>query len=94
MRLKEIEIKAIKDAVEMYDKDAKVYLFGSRVDDCKRGGDIDIIISSDKIQYKEKLKIYSEIMKTLDEQKIDILIHKNKDNNQFISDSIGQSILL
>ena len=94
MRLKEIEIKAIKDAVEMYDKDAKVYLFGSRVDDSKRGGDIDIIISSDKIQYKEKLKIYSEIMKTLDEQKIDILIHKNKDNNQFISDSIGQSILL
>ena len=41
MRLNEKEITAIKKAVQKnFGKDTSVYLFGSRTDDAKRGGDI------------------------------------------------------
>ena len=49
MRLKTFEVAAIKDAVYEFDQEAKIYLFGSRADDAKRGGDIDLFILSNKI---------------------------------------------
>ena len=57
MRLKKEEIKTIKDTIKKFDKSAKIYLFGSRIDDNKRGGDIDILIDSPKIGFKELIKI-------------------------------------
>ncbi|WP_119344899.1 nucleotidyltransferase domain-containing protein [Facilibium subflavum] len=45
MRLKIFEVKAIKGAVsQLFGQDAKVYLFGSRVDDKQKGGNIDLYI--------------------------------------------------
>lgn len=73
MRLKEYEIEAIKEAVNKFDKDAQVYLFGSRTDNTKRGGDIDILILSNKIKNREVRKIRLEIFNSLGEQKIDIV---------------------
>ena len=52
MRLTPDQITAIKSAAaENFGTDASVSLFGSRVDDSKRGGDIDLLIrtSQDKI---------------------------------------------
>ncbi|MBI5206523.1 MAG: nucleotidyltransferase domain-containing protein [Candidatus Firestonebacteria bacterium] len=46
MRLKDDQIKHIKNTIETLDKNAKIYLFGSRVDDYKKGGDIDLLIMS------------------------------------------------
>ena len=42
MRLEPEEVDGILVAVRSFDPDAQVYLFGSRVDDRKRGGDIDL----------------------------------------------------
>jgi len=36
MRLKDLEIKTIKDAMYTLYKNARIHLFGSRVDDSKR----------------------------------------------------------
>ncbi len=47
MRLSEIEQKTIKESVSAFDKQAKIVLFGSRVRDAARGGDIDLSIISD-----------------------------------------------
>ena len=48
MRLSEFEIDAIKTAVNKYfEQGAKVYLFGSRVDENKHGGDIDLYVETD-----------------------------------------------
>lgn len=49
MRLQIEEKQAITDAVKKFDGKASTYLFGSRVDDTKRGGDIDILVISDMI---------------------------------------------
>ncbi|MBS3780469.1 MAG: nucleotidyltransferase domain-containing protein [Desulfovermiculus sp.] len=74
MRLSTTEQQAIKDAVFSADPQARIYLFGSRVDDTKRGGDIDLLIFYPKITFKDKLDIKAKIFDKMDEQKIDLLI--------------------
>jgi hypothetical protein len=47
MRLTELQIAAIREtAAEIFGNDAGVWLFGSRTDDQKRGGDIDLLIQT------------------------------------------------
>ncbi len=94
MRLKDYEVRVIKDAVYSLDKNAKIFLFGSRVDDKKRGGDIDLIVVSEKMNYNDKLRIYTNIFKKLEEQKIDIILYNGKDDNFFVRDSLKESIQL
>jgi uncharacterized protein len=77
MRLTENEIKAIKNSILSEDKKAKIYLFGSRVVDDKKGGDIDILILSRKLDFSNVLSIKKKIFDNLEEQKIDIVIGKN-----------------
>jgi len=52
LRLKDREIEAIKKIANLIFKDPKIYLFGSRVNDNLRGGDIDLYI---RIDYKPNL---------------------------------------
>lgn len=63
----------------------KVYLFGSRVDDNKRGGDIDLYIETrvkDKI-VERKIKMLGKLHEVLGEQKIDIVVN-NFRSDKFI----------
>jgi predicted nucleotidyltransferase len=73
MRLKDSEVSIIKDAIKNFDENAEIILFGSRVDDNAKGGDIDLLIISDKIKNSEKRKIRLKIFDQLEEQKIDII---------------------
>jgi len=77
MRLSRIEKNVILSAIKCIDPHAAVYLFGSRVDNDKTGGDIDILICSETISLDGKLKIKSEIFKRLDEQKLDLIIRND-----------------
>ncbi|MCK4799051.1 MAG: nucleotidyltransferase domain-containing protein [Spirochaetes bacterium] len=77
MRLSEKEINVIKNSILEEDKNAKVYLFGSRVDDKKRGGDIDILVVSDRLSYSDIIDIKRRIFDEIEEQKIDIIITKD-----------------
>ena len=74
MRLTKTQISTIKSIIQSYDKDAEIRLFGSRVDDTKRGGDIDLIVVSHKLKYGDKLLIRSELKEHLGDRKIDIII--------------------
>ena len=49
MRLKKFEVQIIKKAIHSLEPDVAIYLFGSRADDSKKGGDIDLLIFSRKI---------------------------------------------
>jgi predicted nucleotidyltransferase len=74
MRLSDRERNAIVSAVHRYDAQAQVFLFGSRVDDAKRGGDIDLLVKSASIGTVERRRIRRAISDAIGEQKIDILV--------------------
>ena len=57
MRLDSEQAQAIKDVVAQSDAGAEVFLFGSRVRDEGRGGDIDLLIMSSKIDLDERRRI-------------------------------------
>ena len=77
MRLKECEIKTIEKAIHAFDPEAVIYLFGSRVDDHQKGGDIDLLIFSNSLAYGDKLKIKYKLFEQMEEQKIDLVIARD-----------------
>ncbi|GIV29702.1 MAG: hypothetical protein KatS3mg028_0768 [Bacteroidia bacterium] len=84
MRLDEQTKNIIKQSVLKLDSEANVYLFGSRTDDTKKGGDIDILVLSGKLKSIDKIKILTNIYQQMEEQKIDIVIAKTLDDNPFV----------
>ena len=94
MRISEIEKTTIVNAILEKDKNAQIFLFGSRTDDFKKGGDIDILVQSDKIGLLEIVKIKNTIFKNILEQKIDILVSKSNETNHFVDFISNQLISL
>ncbi len=93
MRLTEKEIQLFKDQILPFDANAGIYLFGSRIDDEKKGGDIDLLVISDKIGFVDKIKIRTGIFKHLEEQKLDLLVKKDF-NDTFVKVIEDQLICL
>ena len=77
MRLSQKEISSIKTNILNFDRNAKIYLFGSRTNDKAKGGDIDILVISDKIGIKEKTKKKNVIFKKIVEQKLELVVKKD-----------------
>ena len=76
MRLSEKEIQAIVEvARRIYGQAVEVYLFGSRVDDSKRGGDIDLLLRNQvkKKGILERMRFLTELKMLVGEQKIDVV---------------------
>ena len=94
MRISEIEKTTIVNAILEKDKNAQIFLFGSRSDDFKKGGDIDILVQSDEIGLLEIVKIKSTIFKNIPEQKIDLLVSKSNETNHFVDFIRNQLISL
>mgnify|MGYP001806202911 CR=1 FL=1 len=74
MRLTPIEQETIHESIASIDPDAEIYLFGSRLDDQARGGDIDLFVLSHRIDLMGKLDLLARLHRTLGEQKIDLMI--------------------
>ena len=77
MRLSRKEIETIlKVANEIYGKGVKVYLFGSRTDDNKRGGDIDLLLRRTPQSnggILKRIRMAARLKELLGDQKIDII---------------------
>jgi predicted nucleotidyltransferase len=74
MRISTLEIDNLLRSVKSIDRNALVYLFGSRTDNHKKGGDIDIAILSKLVNLKEKIEIRYNFYQAFGEQKLDLLI--------------------
>jgi predicted nucleotidyltransferase len=83
MRLSKKEIKILKTILYKLNSDAKLYLFGSRVDDSKRGGDIDLLIVSDNFTKKLLRRFRVEFFKCFGEQKLDVIVDDGSFLNPF-----------
>jgi len=79
MRLTEQQIDTIRsETAKAFGTNAQVRLFGSRVDDTRRGGDIDLHIETD-LQGGEAQRaadrLYVALIHKLGDQRIDIITH-------------------
>ncbi len=75
MRLNKKQLNSIKTNFTNFFDDGKIYLFGSRVDDSKKGGDIDLYISTknkENLAYK-KIQFLAKVKREIGEQKIDVV---------------------
>ena len=95
MRLSKREIEAILQVAEdIYGTDVKVYLFGSRVDDSRRGGDIDLLVrtTSEKKGILARVRMAARIKSLIGDQKIDII--GDYEDNQVVQEALKNGILL
>ena len=94
MRLSQKEKQEIKKTLKEIFGDVKIYIFGSRLDDSKRGGDIDIFLQTSKPiknkrvkRAKAKLLLEEKLLKP-----IDIII--DEDANSLIKEQAMQGVKL
>ncbi|HHO42078.1 MAG TPA: nucleotidyltransferase domain-containing protein [Epsilonproteobacteria bacterium] len=94
MRLSQEQIKVLKDRLKTISSTAKLYLFGSRVDDTKKGGDIDLLVVSKEMTKKDLRYLRIEFFKHFGEQKIDIVLDNGEFNNPFTKHIMKKAVLL
>jgi predicted nucleotidyltransferase len=77
MRLTQRQQRVINDAAaQTFGPDAKVILFGSRLDDQKRGGDIDLLVECPRPVANAGIiaaRMAAKIQMQLGERKVDVL---------------------
>lgn len=99
MRLTENQIAAINQtAKKHFGISAKVYLFGSRVDNNKKGGDIDLLINSDetgRLTFQNKIQFLIDLKARIGDRKIDVVFDiKNRHSSNFLNSIKRQSVEL
>ncbi|MFA7091210.1 MAG: nucleotidyltransferase domain-containing protein [Arcobacteraceae bacterium] len=94
MRLYQEQIKVLKDTLKTISSTAQLYLFGSRVDDTKKGGDIDLLVVSKEMTKKDLRALRIEFFKHFGEQKMDIVLDNGEFKNPFTRHIIKKAIAL
>ncbi|MDD3073619.1 MAG: nucleotidyltransferase domain-containing protein [Eubacteriales bacterium] len=93
MRLTQREVEAIKDVIGERDEQAQVYLFGSRAYDDLRGGDIDLLVITQKLEQNDVWKLKYALWERIGEQKIDIVVAQD-DSHPFVRIALKEGVLL
>lgn len=90
MRLTPDQQVAIRTAAaEAFGAGAAVWLFGSRADDAKRGGDIDLLVrpaqdAADQL-FDRKIRMLTRLERLLGERKVDVVIESPNDSRPIVS---------
>ncbi len=93
---KEIIVSCTKDKLG---KNSRIILFGSRTDDNRKGGDIDLLIqpgiqASQEEMLKKKIFLLLEIERKLGEQNIDIIIQQSNDQRKIVNTALITGIVI
>lgn len=83
MRLSANEIATIKCSFTKIFGTGNIYLFGSRVDDDQKGGDIDLYLDPDdkKNLYQKKIKFLVKVELAIGEQQIDVVFAEDPERH-------------
>ena len=89
MRLTQDQIAGIRQATaKSFGEGSRVWLFGSRVDDERRGGDIDLLILPTQPapgpEIERKIRFLGQLEKSLGERKIDVIIEAEGDRRPIV----------
>jgi uncharacterized protein len=76
MRLSASEISAIREELGRLDPEAEVYLYGSRADDTARGGDVDLLVVSDKLAFRDVMRLRTGILDRIGWQQLDLTVRR------------------
>ncbi len=88
MRLSANDIAIIKKAAQEIYGDVDLWLFGSRVDDQARGGDIDLLLETkNEVGLEQKIKFLTKIERLGIERKVDLVIKSANCEYKTIFDS-------
>jgi predicted nucleotidyltransferase len=79
MRLTTSEADAIREEVSRLDPAAELYLYGSRTDDAARGGDIDLLVVSDKLAFRDVLHLRTRILDRIGWQQLDLVTRRRNE---------------
>lgn len=77
MRLTAQQARIIREEVRRCDPQAEVYLFGSRAIDTARGGDIDLLVLSEKINFRDLLQLRRRILDAIGWQQLDLVVRRH-----------------
>ena len=81
MRLTETQRHSIKSAVtSILGEGGRVWLFGSRVDDAKRGGDIDLYVEASPHPLMDEMRCKQYLEEALDIP-VDLIVRRPGDNS-------------
>lgn len=94
MRLSQAERNLLKNEVHLLDSSARVFLFGSRTDDNKTGGDIDLLVFSKTLSKQQLRPVKWHFYEHFGEQKLDVLIDSGNLDSPFVQLIFPQAIEL
>ena len=95
MRLSQLIHPSIKNRIQQSIPNADIFLFGSRVDDFGKGGDIDLLLLTDeRLPLVFMNRIRRLILNDIGEQKIDLVNFKKTDNHPFKSLALETAVRL
>jgi predicted nucleotidyltransferase len=95
MRLSSKELSIIESTIRNRDPKASIYLFGSRVNDDAKGGDIDLLVISNLIEFRDEIAIRREILDEIGWQKLDLIVRPDKNSQTpIVRIAIESGILL
>lgn len=84
MRVKRKQIEFLKREIEKVIPGSKIFLFGSRVDDNQKGGDLDLLIlSKKKIPFKTTRRIKISFYREFGYQKLDLVNFRFDEKSPF-----------
>ena len=95
MRLTSAQVELLKNKIRAYIPEAQIYLFGSRIDDTQKGGDIDLLVLADRrLSFDEKFAVKLAFYQQFGEQKIDIISFSRNDETTFKQIALLNAVLL
>ena len=84
MRMSQPQAALLKKEIQARLPQGRVYVFGSRANDAKRGGDIDILVVGDKrLSILDRLKVRTAFYRAYGMQKVDIVSVTSEEPSAF-----------
>lgn len=76
MRLGANEVKVVREEIQQADPAAEIYLYGSRANNSAKGGDIDLLVISDALGFRDVLRLRIRILDRIGWQQLDLLVRR------------------